>query len=364
MILRQIALVSQTPKVTPHELMTVSSALQKQVTRDFAPAWNIEATVDAFSSPQDVPAGYWKITVMDKIPAKGAAGFHLDQRGQPYADVLWSKAWSLSASHECLEMLADPFGHQLATGLSPKAGQGRVSFLVEVCDPCEASQFAYTINSGSSQEVAVSDFYTPDYFAPVAAPGVRYSFRGSIKAPRQVLEGGYLSWQTAEGDIWQLFGPASMDNFQNHGKGTLNRQNSDMLASQTRERHLAAKAKAKAESGGGKDRAELMAAGGQCNLTRDPFTGDFDGTAGAQTTVQIKDSTGAAKFLSIGYAGQTIGSNTAAASFTIQAGTHPLAYVYAAPVPGDEITVVDPCGTVLDRFNNDGEPNRLREVNA
>ena len=37
--------------------------------------------------------------------------------------------WSLTASHECLEMLADPFGNRLIAGDSPKPDQGRVQIL-------------------------------------------------------------------------------------------------------------------------------------------------------------------------------------------------------------------------------------------
>jgi hypothetical protein len=51
----------------------------------------------------------------------------------------------------------------------------------------------------------MSDFYTPAYFDPVAAAGVRYSFQGSIKAPRQVLKNGYLSWRIpSTGEWWML----------------------------------------------------------------------------------------------------------------------------------------------------------------
>jgi hypothetical protein len=76
-------------------------------------------------------------------------------------------------------------------------GQGRVNYLVEVCDPCEASEFAYSVN-----DILVSDFYTPSYFDPVKAPGVRYSFSGALTEPRQVLKGGYLSWQEPVSDHW------------------------------------------------------------------------------------------------------------------------------------------------------------------
>jgi hypothetical protein len=40
----------------------------------------------------------------------------------------------------------------------------------------------------------VSDFYTPQYFNPVKSSGVRYDFSGQLRGPREVLDGGYLSW--------------------------------------------------------------------------------------------------------------------------------------------------------------------------
>jgi hypothetical protein len=61
---------------------------------------------------------------------------------------------------------------------------------VEVCDPSEAPNFGYSVNN-----LLVSDFYTPHFFDPVQSAGVRYSFTGAITEPRQVLKGGYLSWQ-------------------------------------------------------------------------------------------------------------------------------------------------------------------------
>jgi len=94
-------------------------------------------------------------------------------------------------------MLADPFGNRVVAGKSPKAGQGRVNFLVEVCDPCEDRQFAYTVNG-----VTVSDFYTPHFFDPVAESTVRYSYTGALKGPRKILRGGYLSWGVPETNEW------------------------------------------------------------------------------------------------------------------------------------------------------------------
>ena len=203
-IIQHLALVSESSSVQMSDLLRVAAALQKQASRDVAPIWNISATVDAFAKLEDVPLGYWPMIVKDDIGQAGAAGIHLDNDRQPYALISSSSdldTWSLTASHECLEMLVNPYGDRLIAGDSPKAGQGRVSFLVEVCDPSEAAEFAYTCNG-----ILVSDFYTPRYFDPLESPGVRYSFTGAITEPRQVLNGGYLSWvDSTTGHWWQEY---------------------------------------------------------------------------------------------------------------------------------------------------------------
>jgi hypothetical protein len=125
---------------------------------------------------------------------------HEDQNGRPFALVTTSdqlEVWSLTTSHEMIEMLVDPFGNRLVACDSPKADQGRVEILVEACDPSEAADFAYTVNG-----ILVSDFYSPRYFDPVAAQGVRYSYTDAIEEPRQVLRGGYLSWHDVASDMW------------------------------------------------------------------------------------------------------------------------------------------------------------------
>jgi hypothetical protein len=198
-LIRQVALVSQSSQVPMSDVLKVSAALQKQATRDLAPVWEVSATVDAFANPQDVPPGYWPMFVRDDIGVSGAAGIHEDKDGQPFALITSGNldTWSLTASHETIEMLVDPFGNRVVSGDSPMPGQGRVSFLVEPCDPSEATEFAYSVNG-----ILVSDFYTPHFFDPIASNSVRYSFTDAIKEPRQVLQGGYLSWKDAASDHW------------------------------------------------------------------------------------------------------------------------------------------------------------------
>jgi hypothetical protein len=213
MFVSHVALVSQTTSVKLGQLSLASAAIQKQITRDFGPIWSIEASVDAFERLSDVPLGYWSIIIRDDIPFD-AQGIHLNRaNGQPFALVQVSPNWALTTSHECLEMLADPSGNRTQAGNSIKPDQDRVEYLVEVCDPSEAAQFGYSVNG-----ILVSDFYTPNYFDPVTAPGVRYSFTGAIEVPRQVLDGGYLSWyDPISSHLFQVFVNGTDEEFVDQG---------------------------------------------------------------------------------------------------------------------------------------------------
>jgi hypothetical protein len=191
-LIRQVALVSTADAIPAATVMQISAALQKQATRDLGPIWDVSATVDAFDGLGRVPVGTWPIVIGGKVPP-GAAGFHTDSNGQPISLVRASPDINVlcqTCSHEMIEMLVDPFGSRFVPGDSPMPDQGRVNFLVEACDPSEAAEFGYTVNN-----LLVSDFYTPQYFDPVQSTAVRYSFTGAITEPRQVLQGGYLSWQ-------------------------------------------------------------------------------------------------------------------------------------------------------------------------
>ncbi len=203
MLTAYVALAPEYPGFDLSQLMRVAAAIQKQIVRDVAPIWGVSATVDPFASLEDIPIGYWPVVVTTR-DLGGQDGTHLDEEGSPYALVEAEPHWSLTASHECIEMILDPFGSRTVAGTSPRDDQGRAEFLVEVCDPCQGSENAYTVN-----EVLLADFVTPAYFeiagTPggrgllasdlVASPRARYSYSGRVARPRDVLRGGYLSWR-------------------------------------------------------------------------------------------------------------------------------------------------------------------------
>jgi hypothetical protein len=209
MSLIQVGLVDKTKAIDPELMQAVAAALTIQVTRDLPQFWNVQATVTYEPNASKIPAGVWPVFLVKTLPP-GEGGFHLDQHNQPYAKVIASPTsdeWTIDASHETLEMLVDPNGNRLQPSTSIQIengkivdGTGQFAYLVEACDPCEADNFAYPI-----QGVAVSDFLTPHFYDPVVTPGTRYSFTGAIKAPRQILPGGYISWVNQQTDeIQQL----------------------------------------------------------------------------------------------------------------------------------------------------------------
>jgi hypothetical protein len=217
-----VALVSLTRAVPARLLMQASAAVQKQITRDLAPYWGVRATVDAFEDLASVPSDYRPVVLfgdaeelrgqlesavgapdaeqlIDDFESDRLSGLHLNAfTRQPFALVEASDTWSVTLSHEVIEMVVDPYGNHLVAAMHPLEPRERVKFLVEVCDPCQA--IWYPVNG-----VPVSDFYTPRYFDPVGVDRSRYSFTGSLEYPLQILDGGYLSWIDPEDSgLYQL----------------------------------------------------------------------------------------------------------------------------------------------------------------
>jgi hypothetical protein len=206
-----IALVSLTDDVPARDVMQVAAAVQKQVTRDFAPAWDLSATVNPFADLLTVPADYLVVVVfgdpdelagrlevsvgtehaaslIELFRTQQLSGIHLNAfTRQPFALVEAGDGWEVAASHEILELIADPYGNRLIAAAHPLDPAARVLYVVEVCDPCQA--LWYPVNG-----IRVSDFYTPRYFDPVRTESTRYSFTGEIAYPLQVLDGGYITW--------------------------------------------------------------------------------------------------------------------------------------------------------------------------
>lgn len=202
-----VGLVDATGELNADLVQAAAVALNVQVTRDLPQFWPTTATVSYLPNSTRIPAGIWPVYLVKRLPP-GEGGFHLTRHNQPYAKVIGTPndaSWTVDASHEILEMLVDPYGNRMQTSRAIKIAGGKIhdaigefNYLVEACDPCEANQYGYDI-----QGIAVSDFITPRFYDPLVTPGTRYSFTGAVKAPRQILPGGYISFVDQATDEWE-----------------------------------------------------------------------------------------------------------------------------------------------------------------
>ena len=191
----KVALIDQTGLVPVASLQQFAAALQQQTDDDLAPAWNVRADISVLSAHENIPAGTWPINIVSSL--NGGGGVHLDDQGQVYANVANDDQLSITMSHELLEMLVDPAGERFMTApdLDPGFPGRPVSYLVEICDPCEV--YSYLVNN-----VAVSDFILPAFYDPAATGRVDVLGALAGPLPQSVPSGCYISWLDPEDQMW------------------------------------------------------------------------------------------------------------------------------------------------------------------
>jgi hypothetical protein len=209
-----IALVDESGRYTAGELAEVAGALSEQIARDFSPVWHVKATVAAYPLK---PEETWAIVVQEKLD-DDVLGYHTDDLGQPISFVDHTgDDTSITISHELLEMLVDPWGSRPHSARLPQSSNGevrledshshfgcflrssRVRYLLEVADPCEAT--AYEIGG-----VAVSDFLLPEWYRTTRSGQTPVtSFAGGTVLPREVADGGYVSFCNHHGEWFQVY---------------------------------------------------------------------------------------------------------------------------------------------------------------
>lgn len=182
----EIAVLNQSTVVSDAEAAPVIAACALQATRDFAPAYGLDPfTVTFYDATKlaQVPADAWQLVLLDTTDQAGDLGYHeLTPAGQPLAKIFCRDdmddgvQWSVTVSHELMEMLADPQCVKLGA-------DGQTAY--EVADPVENN--IYQING-----VAVSDFVLPSWFTGGGLPAP-YDFLKVLTAPGAIAQGGYKS---------------------------------------------------------------------------------------------------------------------------------------------------------------------------
>ncbi len=201
----QISVINESTVLTDADVNPVVAALQQQVTNDFRPIWGTDAVLNFIPQGTPAPAGTWALVVLDDSDQAGALGYHdLTPDGLPLgkvfaaSDLKAGTSWSVTASHELLEMLADPTIN--LTAFVQNENTTGTLYAYEVCDACEDDRFGYQIN-----DVLVSDFVYPAWFESFRAQGsTQFDRMNQIQNPLQLLAGGYIGvFSVSDGSGWQ-----------------------------------------------------------------------------------------------------------------------------------------------------------------
>ena len=196
----QVAVVNTSSVVQDADVQDLVAALQIQVSRDFTPVWGRDAEISFLAQDPPVPPGTWELLIADNSDQAGALGYHeLTVNGDPLGkvfaqdDIANGNSWTITASHEILEMLGDPWINQCVENDNP---DGSIRFYaLEVCDACEDDQFGYQLALPNGKNVLVSDFVRPSWFQPNdPAP---YDFQNKINSPFAILQNGYIGYLDA-----------------------------------------------------------------------------------------------------------------------------------------------------------------------
>lgn len=189
-----ISVINKSTVLSDAEIKLALAALQIQLDRDFAPVWGLTASLQFLPATTPLPIHHWSVFIMDTSDQQGALGYHdLASTGLPIGKIFakddqkYGLSWTVTLSHEVLEMLADPWIANCS--FAQDSNTTGVLYAMEVCDPCEADNLGYMINN-----VRVSSFIYPAWFEGFRKPNsTKFDFSGKITQPFQLAPGGYIS---------------------------------------------------------------------------------------------------------------------------------------------------------------------------
>ncbi len=209
------------------EVATALRAINRQITEDFAPYWGFTACLrlegcstpnprpqDLKQNPQDL-RGDAILYLWDRVAdVPNALGYHdQNNRGLPYGFVFTEisdrlhEPWSVTLSHEALELIGDANVNLLAAGPHPADPTKTVYHWYEMCDAVQAE--TYTVDG-----VTVSNFVLPLYFTIGEQVGARNDFLNRTHSGKTLQSfginpGGYVGFfnpETGEDETFSLRG--------------------------------------------------------------------------------------------------------------------------------------------------------------
>ena len=175
-------------QIRDEELQEALRAINRQIAEDFEPYWSLGAKLRLEGRSGKQPSktdladmrGDAVLYLWDEVDVKDALGYHdTNHRGIPYGFVFTELSrqlgehWTVTLSHEALELIGDPEVNLLVMGPHPADRKRDVFHWYEMCDAVQAE--TYKID-----DIEVSNFVLPLYFTGGEEKGGRNDFLGKI----------------------------------------------------------------------------------------------------------------------------------------------------------------------------------------
>jgi hypothetical protein len=203
-----ISIVNHTNgKLTDERAQIGIRAVNRQIAHDFGPHWHVQAELRLEGSIGKRPdekrlpelRGDAIIYLWDNVEVDDALGFHeANAAGIPFGFVFTElvkqldEPWTVTLSHEALELVGDPEVNLLVAGPHPGDPDAEVFHWYEMCDAVQDEK--YNIDGQW-----VSNFVLPLYFTVGAEAGGRNDFLGRKHKGRALQSfginpGGYIGF--------------------------------------------------------------------------------------------------------------------------------------------------------------------------
>ena len=212
------------------EVIDAIRAINRQINEDFEPYWNIGGTLRLEGSstddldvdnPQDLQ-GEAIMYIWDKSDVPNALGYHeANYRGIPYGFVFMDIAteigenWTVTFSHEVLELLGDRQANTLIRGPHPRDRRRSVYHWHEMCDAVQDE--SYEIDG-----IKVSNFVLPLYFTETDEVGSRNDFLGTqYRLPNQRNLSSLRSFGINPGGYIGFYDPVKKEHITEMGPDTV-----------------------------------------------------------------------------------------------------------------------------------------------
>jgi hypothetical protein len=216
-------------------------AVNRQIAYDFNPHWSmaaelrLEGAVGKDPDEDKLPElrGDAIVYLWDEANVEEALGYHeAHASGVPFGFVFTELAkqlkepWTVTLSHEALELIGDPEVNLLVAGPHPGEPETEVFHWYEMCDAVQDE--TYKVDG-----IAVSNFLLPLYFTQSAETGGRNDFLGRLTKGKALQSfginpGGYIGFynpKTGEHDTFALKGDRRARERQRiKGRGQLTRR--------------------------------------------------------------------------------------------------------------------------------------------